>query len=222
MGTDKKIKPKKCKQCGEIFFPFRSTQIVCSIPCAFVYANEQRLKKEKKEWSQEKKQRIEKLKTRGDYEKELQTAINQLIHLIDHGQNCISCDKEMTDKKSKYIGHASKQAGHYHTRGGNKAVAYHLNNIYLQCQQCNEKLSGNIIGYNEGLRREFGRNHQRYVEEGLKGHAPLGLMKHELKEKAVLVRKLIREYKKEGNVRKLTPKERLDVREKYTNLIGIY
>ena len=53
----KKIKDKKCKECGAIYTPFNSLQQVCSPKCASILA-------EKKIWKKKKAELISKSKTR--------------------------------------------------------------------------------------------------------------------------------------------------------------
>ncbi len=54
---EKKVKLKKCKECGLDFTPSKTTQIVCSFKCASVLA-------EKKMWKDKKKIMIENTRTR--------------------------------------------------------------------------------------------------------------------------------------------------------------
>jgi hypothetical protein len=167
-------------------------------------------KKVADKWKEEKKEMVEKLKTIGDYEKDLQTEINALSRLIDTDCKCISC------------GNAGKpQAGHYHSRGKNTTIRFNLNNLHIQCYRCNVQLSANITGYNLGLISLYGKEYQDYVEYKMPLEFPLlKWTKNDL----ILWTAQTRAYKKE--VAKLDfplcVEDRLYWRGHYNEKIGIY
>ena len=69
---------KKCKNCGIVFeAQYSKTQQTCTFHCAIEYSKTLKEKKAKKEWGKEKKERKEKLKTRTDYQNELQVIFNK-------------------------------------------------------------------------------------------------------------------------------------------------
>jgi hypothetical protein len=134
-------------------------------------------KKKQKEWNKEKKVRKEKLKTRSDYLKELQTVFNKWVRLRDQGNVCISCQKEA--KK--------ENAGHYRSVGGTPALRFHEENCWLQCEYCNTFLHGNLIEYRKNLIKKIGVDKVDWLEgshEPLKLTIPeLIIMKEEYKER---------------------------------------
>lgn len=167
-------------------------------------------KKVADKWKEEKKEILDKLKTLGDYEKELQTEINILSRLIDTGCQCISCGTP-----------GKPQAGHYHSRGKNTSLRFNLNNLHIQCYRCNVQLSANIIGYNKGLISLYGKEYQEYVEYKMPLEFPLiKWTKNDL----ILWKSQVVAYKKE--VAKLEfplcVEDRLYWRGYYNEKIGIY
>jgi len=196
------VKPKKCKECGGNFTPFKTTQVVCGAKCATKLA-------EAKVWKEKKKVMIENTRTRTEWLQILQVAINKLIRQIDYGNVCISCNN--IPKKP--------QAGHYHSTQANPTLRFNLFNIWLQCYRCNEELSANIIGYNKGLREQFSPEMQVYVEQYLVNQFQLlKLNTDKIKECLTNTRKALKEVKEE----KRTQEQRIELRKYYLDFIGIY
>ena len=204
-------KPKACKNCKEKFTPeYNPLQFLCSPRCAIEYNKKAVERKEKDEWKVKKKEMVEKLKTMGDYEAELQTEVNAICRLIDEGCRCISC------------GNSGKpQAGHYHSRGANTTLRFNLNNLHLQCYRCNVELSANITGYNLGLINWYGKAYQDYVEYELPKEYPLlKWSKNDL----ILWTAQARAFKKDiiNLDRPFNEEDRIFWRNFYNNKIGIY
>ena len=105
-------------------------------------------------WNKEKKILKEKLKTKGDYEKELQTVFNAFIRLRDKGDNCISCGNKC--KK--------ENAGHYRSVGSCASLRFEELNVHLQCEYCNTHLHGNLINYRISLINKIGLESVEYLE----------------------------------------------------------
>lgn len=138
--------PRTCKICKTKFEPtYNSVQMCCSWPCALEYA-----KKEKdKKWKKEKKELKEKLKTKKDYEKELETVFNKFIRLRDKDNGCISCDKK--------TGTFRLTAGHYFPAGSYKNIRFDEDNVHGQCWfDCNKSKSGNLAEYKIRLVQKIG------------------------------------------------------------------
>lgn len=142
----KKIKDKKCKECGTIYTPFNSLQQVCSPKCASILA-------EKKVWKNKKADFIKNIKTKQDYIKTLQTVFNKFIRLRDKNKGCISCGKPLKE--------GNTDAGHlWPTKYSN--IRFNEFNVNGQCSRpCNKDKSGDINNY----RINFVK---RYSEEKLK------------------------------------------------------
>ena len=137
------LKPKKCRICGELFQPRSTLQRVCSVKCGAAWARELKVQEEAKA---DKLQR-EKMKTRADWMKEAQAAVNSFIRLRDHGKPCISCGRYHSGKVN---------AGHYLTVGARPELRFHPLNIHVQCEPCNSWLSGNLLLYRQGLIERIG------------------------------------------------------------------
>jgi len=117
---------RKCKVCKEPFKPFNSLAKVCSPRCALKLVrlnNEKALKKDTRE-------RKKKLKTKSQWAKEAQQAINTYARLRDAGKPCVSCDKPDD-------GSHQRHASHYRSIGACSALRFNLKNIHASCQQCN-------------------------------------------------------------------------------------
>jgi hypothetical protein len=103
--------------------------------------------KKRKEVNKDLKQRKEALKTKQDYEKELQPIVNTFIRLRDKDKPCISCDRPLT---------AKFDAGHFYPAGTYKNIRYHEDNIQGQCVHCNRDKHGNLLEYRPRLIKRIG------------------------------------------------------------------
>ena len=154
MTIIKKPRPKRCRNinCGKKFTPrFRTTQIVCSSPCARAYAEQQREKQFKKEL----KVRKELMKTRSEWLDEVQQVFNKYIRLRDKHEPCISCQRHDV---------VQFQAGHFRTIGAHPELRFHELNVHKQCSQCNDYHSGNLIEYRKNLEKKIGKEAVAWLE----------------------------------------------------------
>ena len=135
---------KTCKICLNEFEPSKPLQVTCSYKCALDYARGKMAKKVKAENKVVK----ERMKTKSQHLKELQTIFNKFIRLRDKGQNCISCDA-----KIKGNGHAS----HFFSVGSNPALRFNEFNVHSSCSQCNTHLHGNLVEYSLRLPDRIGQ-----------------------------------------------------------------
>lgn len=130
---------RKCLHCKDKFKPMNDAQVVCSPACAHLFAIRQNARIKQ----QEKKVQIEKMKTRSDYLRELQTVFNEYIRLRDKDLPCISCG---TTKAVQY------HAGHYKSVGAYPNMRFNEDNVHKQCgKNCNKELHGNVHEYRKGL-----------------------------------------------------------------------
>jgi hypothetical protein len=160
----KEIKPKKCKApgCGKHFKPNMTTQKVCSIACAKAMAKDPKLQKiaakaitkQKREDLQE---RREKLKTRADYAKEAQAAINRYVRLRDAHLGCISCSKPASWQGQWHC-------SHFRSVGAAPHLRFNLWNMNKSCSACNNFLSGNIMAYRPALIEKIGQAKVDWLE----------------------------------------------------------
>lgn len=148
-------KPVTCKWCKSKFVPERAKQICCSPECAIEYGLKQRAKAERIAGIEDRKvikAKKEKLKTRSDYIKEAQIAVNSYVRERDKDKGCISCG---TSLQVESVG-GGFDAGHYRSRGSSPSLRFDERNIHGQCKRCNRYLSGNYSAYRTGLESRYG------------------------------------------------------------------
>lgn len=139
---------KICKICKIVFEPKQMAQKCCSISCAIEFARQKPIK------AQQKKDRA-RIKSRGEWVREAQSAFNRFIRLRDSGDACISCGRN----------HAGQyHAGHYRSVGANPELRFEEMNCHKQCQPCNTHLSGNLVNYRINLIAKIGINAVEWLE----------------------------------------------------------
>lgn len=178
----KKRYTKNCKICNTEFVAFKSTQHCCSMDCAIEFAKVKRKKQELKEWNKRKKKMKEDLQTVQELLKAAQIVFNKYIRLRDKDKPCISCGRSNEGVKVN--------AGHYFSSGGHKAVTFNEDNVHLQCEHCNQFLSGNLLNYQVGIEKRIGG--ERLLKLHEEAHKTRKYTREELRE-------LIVEYKQKIN-----------------------
>jgi hypothetical protein len=150
-GTAKASVPaprtKKCKACREPFVALRPLQSACSPACAHALAAKVRERRERAENAA----RREKLKTRRDYIREAQQAVNKYVRLRDFGLPCISCGATPEQKRG-----GTMDAGHFRSVGSAPHVRFYTLNLAKQCTVCNRHLGGNAVEFRRGLIARLG------------------------------------------------------------------
>lgn len=156
------------------------------------------------------KQRKIELISKDDYRaKYIQPVINEIARLIDYGQPCIATGNYPR----------KPQGGHYFSCGSNRVLCLNLHNIFLQSYESNCEKSGDNLRFRDGLKRVYGQKYLDYVES-LKSIPALNLSKNDLIEIYSKVRKIRNSLKKNPIIH--TPEERIKLREKLNQEIGIY
>ena len=145
------MRAKKCSYCRNEFVPERMGQRVCCISCAVSIAKK---KREKVEKANDRKKR-EALKSRAQWAREAQSAVNAYIRKRDEDKPCISCGR---------YHQGQLHAGHYLSRGAHPELSMDERNIHKQCQPCNVHLSGNQIEYRKGLISRYGVEYVEWLE----------------------------------------------------------
>jgi hypothetical protein len=148
-------KPRKCKVCRVEFTPARQMQAVCGGHCALSLATSQRARAEKRQAVIERKEllaRKERIKTRGDWQKEAQASFNAWIRARDAGRPCICCGRT----SEGWTRGGEWDAGHYRSRGAAPHLRFDERNVHAQLKQCNRFASGNVVGYRKGLIERIG------------------------------------------------------------------
>ena len=151
----------RCRYCSTIYKPARSMQPgrVCNaIECQARYAEESIAGHRKKLAKAERiahvadrkavKLKIETLKTRADWMREAERAVNAYVRARDELLPCISCGR---------MHEGQWHAGHYRSKGSAPHLRFDAErNIFRQCAPCNTYLSGNLINYRRGLIARIG------------------------------------------------------------------
>lgn len=161
-------KPKTCPICSTEYTPRSTTQKVCySIKCAMTYAEQQEKRKAEREaWRQAKsqrddlKRRREALKTKSDWNKEAQAAVNRFIFWRDYGRPCIACGKPL----NYGVRGGAVDASHYRSRGSAPHLRFNIFNNHAGCVHCNRDLSGNLIPYRINLIEKIGLHRVERLE----------------------------------------------------------
>lgn len=158
----KEVKQKDCKACGEKFRPSLSTQKACSVKCALDLAKQPGGQKvARKAIAQRERREIqvrkEKLKSRADYAREAQAAINRYVRLRDAHLGCISCDKPASWQGQWHC-------SHFRSVGAAPHLRFNLWNMNKSCSACNNFLSGNIMAYRPSLIEKIGQDKVDWLE----------------------------------------------------------
>lgn len=155
-----KPRKRKCKVCKTEYMAQRPMQNVCTGLCGLKLAQQQnekarqaKAKRERRE-SREAKQR---LKTRADYAKEAQAAINRYVRLRDAHLGCISCDKPASWQGQWHC-------SHFRSVGAAPHLRFNLWNMNKSCSACNNFLSGNIMAYRPALIEKIGHAKVEWLE----------------------------------------------------------
>lgn len=204
-------KQKTCKYCKEKFTPVKQFQATCFPPknCSWEYAKLLQAKKQKKDNQVWKKEGLEKLKKKAEWENELQSLINHIARLIDHNQPCIATGAT-TGKRN---------GGHRYSVGSNSTIRFNLHNIHIQSEHSNSWKGGDNDRFDLGLIRVYGSDYCDFVRS-LNQTPPINLTVETLKDKIIIARLIVKELKELGNTYK--PKERTDLRNEYNQRLGIY
>lgn len=164
MSLTKETKPKKCKApgCGKHFKPSMTTQKVCSIACALAMSKDSKVQKVAakaitKQARQDLQERREKLKSRAEYAKEAQAAINRYVRLRDAHLGCISCSKPASWQGQWHC-------SHFRSVGAAPHLRFNLWNMNKSCSACNNFLSGNIMAYRPALIEKIGQAKVDWLE----------------------------------------------------------
>jgi hypothetical protein len=145
------MRPVKCKVCGTEYARQRLGQKTCSVPCAISMAKSETARKEKRAAILDRKETRDKLKTRADWAREAQAAVNKYVRLRDSKRGCVSCDKPASWDGQWH-------ASHFRSVGASSATRFHLWNIHKACSICNNWKSGNLSEYEPRLRDKIGND----------------------------------------------------------------
>ena len=119
----------------------------CCYECLKSYSSKNAEKIIAKERRVQDRKTKEKLKTRGDWMKEAQAAVNAYIRWRDRDKGCISCGTSLIQESTG----GGYDAGHYLSRGAHPNKRFRLDNIFGQCKRCNRYMSGNVSNMRIGI-----------------------------------------------------------------------
>lgn len=182
-------KAKTCKnsECAAKFTPQRLGQSVCSPKCGLAIADVNKAKA-RKALDQIERREIkaakERIKSRGDYLREAQTAFNAWVRERDAQLPCVSCGRHHQGQW---------HAGHYRTVAGSPELRFEPLNVWKQCAPCNNHKSGDIVNYRLELVRRIGAEQVAWLEGP---HEPKRYSIEDLKAIAAEYRAKLRELKR--------------------------
>lgn len=209
----------KCKICKSPFSFRHNTlektcqQYDCMVEFALDAAKKERERKGKEEdrvWSIRKKEmQFDNMSNDGYRSKVIQPLINEIARLIDYGQACIA--------SGRYTGKMA--GGHYVSVGSNRTVSLNLHNIHIQTFESNSFKSGDEANYRLGIIKIYGKEYFEFMDKlrYKKGSLPSKYILSELKP---IITQISKDLKR--NPTKLSPKERIERRNEYNSMIGIY
>ena len=131
-----------------------------------------------------------KIKTKSQWERQLQGKINEIVRLIDFDKGCISCEHGWTDLWTR-----QRHAGHRWSRGAYPELKFNLFNEFTQCSVCNNFLSGNETEYDKGLIKHYGNEMYQKVMELSENTKPLKLTIEDIQDKITIANEILREIK---------------------------
>lgn len=206
----KLTKNKTCKHCKTKFDQVRFGQVACGIGCAVAYSK----------GLEQKKVNARARNKRKDYpnvyikenKKDLQDTVQEIVRLIDKGASCIDCDR--------MIGKPCFDGGHYKSKGSNATISLNLHNIFKQTRGCNHQGQTSPEAFMVGIKKMYGNEYGDFVESLALLYPYLGLSSKQYPELTAEARKIARELKKLDL--EYTPKQRMRLREKYNDRLGIY
>lgn len=143
-----KRRTRKCITCRTPFEPKSMLHKACKPECSEIYVEVEKARKLKRE----RQEGLAKLKKRGDWIKEAQSAFNTYIRLRDRlaGHSCISSGRPLD-----WSGNAV-DAGHYRSVGSAPHLRFNEDNCHAQSKHDNQWKSGNAVDYRLGLISRIG------------------------------------------------------------------
>jgi len=152
---------RKCGGCGVYFRPeqvFPGPVAWCSPDCGLAVASKRQISLKRSQKAVERKQTKkarESIKTKAEWLREAQIAVNAYIRARDSELPCVSCRRH---HNGQY------HAGHYRSTGSSPELRFDERNVHKQCAPCNNHLSGNLIPYRVELIRRIGQDGVDYLE----------------------------------------------------------
>lgn len=151
-----KVRPKKCKQCGQPFTPFRSFQKTCMETDCLVKQGrvlaEKRTQQAKREEDRAHREKVRKNKPLSWHINRTRTTCHDYIKARDFGLPCICCGEPI----DWYGDKRQINAGHWKTQGSSGSVRFNEDNIFAQRAYCNGNQAGNQSAMELGMVERIG------------------------------------------------------------------
>lgn len=204
-----KVKPKKCKNCGQTYTPkFKTTEPCPNYDCRVALLPKV-MDKVKSENKKAAARELKALKVKvTDWRKKLQLKLQEIARLIDYGQPCLA--------KGTTTGQL--QGGHINSRGGHSNIALNLHNIHRQSAQSNHWQSDDRLMH-EGVKREYGIEYYNELQSLLGFQMPKYTADDWMKMYRTAC-SISNELKK--NLKVNDTAARIDLRTRFNKMIGIY
>lgn len=156
-----KKRMRKCAvaTCRQPFEPRSMTHKTCSPDCAVAFIQAEKAKKLKRE----RQEGLAKLKRKGDYLNEAQTAFNAYIRYRDRDQPCICCGAVDAGGAAGVGG--GWDAGHWISRGHASHLRFDERNVHKQRKGCNRPGGTTRARFRVGLVARIGEDAVRALEE---------------------------------------------------------
>lgn len=178
-----RVKPKRCKQCGEKFTPFNSLTPVCSPKCAVAFNSKKEVDKRVKEMRKD-------IQSLSDLRAIARASFQTYIRMRDSKFGCISCPKT----EAKWDG------GHFLKAEIYTGLIFDENNCHKQCSYCNDQLQGNVVEYRKGLVLRIGIEAVNSLELRADNARIYKFSKDELRDLAIVYKQRIKELQSANNV----------------------
>lgn len=207
----------KCRHCKERFTPFynNALQPYCMRKDECIKAH-----LDKQAADNEKRLRIRAKNKRKDNptvylkenKKQLQDLVQHIARLIDKGVKCIDCD--IVNAQPCFDG------GHFRAKNSHPAIRYNLHNIFQQARGCNHQGQTSEEKFLRGIEEKYGKEYASFCDDLTRSIPYLGMKAQDYPAHIATGLKIVLELKKLDL--EYTPKQRIKLRTKYNNRIGIY
>jgi hypothetical protein len=155
---------KKCKICRKEFRPFNSLQVACGPKCAIEVAKRQAEKvrqeaaKEERAQHREDKKRV---KPRSYWLGNIERLVHQYVkHHQRKGEPCYTCGLQQRPDDLPQAFHV----GHFIPAKMADPRRFMLENLRIQCNNCNAHNSGRRMEYKAAMVEEMGLEHVEWLE----------------------------------------------------------
>jgi hypothetical protein len=145
---------KKCKICGNNFYPSNNKQIVCGLKCSIDHSNKQAKENILKDHKLKKKIWYKNQMKITEWKEKFQKIFNSYIRERDRKKNCVSCDRKLIGKFD---------AGHFFDTTY-QFLRFNENNVHAQCVHCNKHKRSNAHEYRFNIIKRITIDDLKYLD----------------------------------------------------------